>query len=84
MNLQTYIEIYNPETSMYVGEINIDHLGLEHIQAIVPPKADDPGYYNPLPITKEQFNVMKDKVEELRKYKFEDDAFFIQTRGLKE
>ena len=80
MNVQTLIEIYDNDSGNFVADIDITKYGLDSIRKIAPPKADDPDYYDPFDLNKDQFLLLQNLVPELTDYIYEENFYCIQSR----
>lgn len=80
---QLLIEYYAVDSDSFVGEIDISNYDLATINKLCPPEIeDDFEYCNGVFVEKESFLFLKDYIDELKDFNYEDYHYNILTRGI--
>lgn len=80
---QLLIEYYAVDSDSFVGEIDISNYDLATINKLCPPEIeDDFEYCDSVFIEKEQFLLLRDYIDELKPFVYEDYVYNIITRGI--
>lgn len=80
---QLLIEYYAVDSDSFIGEIDISNYDLAAINKLCPPEIeDDFEYCDSVFIEKEQFLLLRDYIDELKPFVYEDYVYNIITRGI--
>lgn len=83
MKTELLLEMYNVENEKFVKEINISHYDLKVLNKMFPPYEEfDYEYTQGYEIEKEDFDLLRKYIKEIKAYNFEDYLYSIITRQI--